>query len=488
MGLLRRSLPLIVALGCWAAPAGAADLAFHPAQFVDQQLGGGEPIAFSDLKHGTVIYTAHEGTTHLYRNGLGASLEDFVLSYRNQVNIWTSRDNGVNFQRVNHLGTGFATDPLHNSGFSDPDLTQDAGGRVYNTGIDPGNDALFSSPDGGLTWDKGTLNCHDGDRPWLAGGIANEVFLADNGETSSPTHQVFVSTNGGDSCSTTGIVAQGTTPKGATFQGNGKLYYLADKDMLVEPACLGGAGGSGCPAGLGVDVWHRGDPKFTYAGGPSAMTNKRTIAFWTAMGVDAADTLYLVWSTDPRGPGSGCGDTTTGNSAPGSPVANAVQYAYSKDLGKTWSAPITLEAPTTGRVFWPWLVGGDDGKVGVAWYSSDKVVDTDCDASKVSVHSAIVTAANTHDPQITRVADVVGRPVHDGRVCQGGTICVATGADRRLGDYLTIGILPNGCAMVASGDTTLRDPLTGADTVVAHPLFIRQSAGPRLRGAGDCSE
>jgi len=29
-------------------------------------------------------------------------------------------------------------------GFSDPDLTQDAGGRVYNTGIDLVNDSLFS--------------------------------------------------------------------------------------------------------------------------------------------------------------------------------------------------------------------------------------------------------------------------------------------------------------------------------------------------------
>ena len=48
---------------------------------------------------------------------------------------------------------------------------QDAGGRVYNTGIDLVNDALFSSVDGGKSWDRGTAQC-DGDRPWLAGAKA----------------------------------------------------------------------------------------------------------------------------------------------------------------------------------------------------------------------------------------------------------------------------------------------------------------------------
>ena len=40
------------------------------------------------------------------------------------------------------------------------------------------NDALFSSADGGKTWDKGTVQCHDGDRPWLAGGRSGQVFMA----------------------------------------------------------------------------------------------------------------------------------------------------------------------------------------------------------------------------------------------------------------------------------------------------------------------
>jgi hypothetical protein len=36
--------------------------------------------------------------------------------------------------------------------------------------------------------------------------------------------------------------------------------------------------------------------------------------------------------------------------------------------------------------------------------------------------------------------DAAGRYIHDGQVCQGGTTCVATGQDRRLGDYFTVAL------------------------------------------------
>src|SRR5213592_496078 len=43
---------------------------FAPPVYVDQQLAGGEPEVFADTLHGRLIYTAHEGTTHLYRDGI----------------------------------------------------------------------------------------------------------------------------------------------------------------------------------------------------------------------------------------------------------------------------------------------------------------------------------------------------------------------------------------------------------------------------------
>src|SRR5438046_5335281 len=113
--------------------------------YVDQQLAGGEPEVFADAMHGRLIYTAHEGTTHLYRDGIVNSPWgdfSFVSNYCNQVNVWTSPDSGVNWYRARYLGSTCPTSPAINTRFSDPDLTHDAGGRVYDTGIDLHNEAL----------------------------------------------------------------------------------------------------------------------------------------------------------------------------------------------------------------------------------------------------------------------------------------------------------------------------------------------------------
>src|SRR6266850_3154439 len=68
-----------------ACPAAAAPLRFGKPVWVDRQLAGGEPLVFADKAHHTLIYTSHEGTTHLYQPGLvsGATLE-FGANYRNQ--------------------------------------------------------------------------------------------------------------------------------------------------------------------------------------------------------------------------------------------------------------------------------------------------------------------------------------------------------------------------------------------------------------------
>src|SRR5881227_2758315 len=223
-----------------ASAAGPSAPTFAPPAYVDQQLAGGEPEVFADSLHGTFIYTSHEGTTHLYRDGIVSSPWgdfSFVTNYCNQVNVWTSPDGGANWYRDRYLGSPCPTSPAINTGFSDPDLTQDAGGRVYDTGIDLVNDALFSSIDGGQTWDRGTAQCHDGDRPWLAGGKADQVWLGtDTVEGSGSGHQVFVSNDGGNSCSLTGIPDSGSLSDGGSFTADGKLYYDKLKSTIVEPA------------------------------------------------------------------------------------------------------------------------------------------------------------------------------------------------------------------------------------------------------------
>src|SRR3954447_14053637 len=106
-----------VSLFITGAPAGhPAPLGFPPPIFVDQQLAGGEPILLTDPVHHTIVYSSHEGTTHIYRNGFAAQTTfTFLGGYRNQVNVWISKDGGRSWQRSNG-GAGFTSDPSQNTG------------------------------------------------------------------------------------------------------------------------------------------------------------------------------------------------------------------------------------------------------------------------------------------------------------------------------------------------------------------------------------
>jgi hypothetical protein len=104
------------------------------------------------------------------------------------------------------------------------------------------------------------------------------------------------------------------------------------------------------------------------------------------------------------------------------------------------------------------------------------------------MEAQIFDATNPSSP--ATIVDAAGRPISAGGVCQGGTTCVATGQDRRLGDYFTNAIDARGCVIIASGDTMMKDPATGNDLPTARPIFIRQTSGPPLytgTGTGDCS-
>jgi hypothetical protein len=484
---LRLKIGLVVGVvAMFALPAAAFGLGFQGPQYVDPGLAGGEPLVFADLQHGDLLYTSHEGTTHLYRPGLVTSEPAFETNYRDQVNMWTSKDNGVNWKFVNYNGTGFSTNPAQNLGFSDPDLTQDAGGRIYNTGIDLANDALFSSPDGGFTWDRGTPQCHDGDRPWLAAGKKDEVFMATDIQesTSGSGHEVFQSTDGGNTCSASGIPANGTLPSGDNWTGDGKIYYDRTRDMLVEPMVVGGANG-----GVGVDTWKRGDPAFT----PGALIKTTAFAHWPAISLDSAGNLYLVWDTDPRDTANpvSCSDTSPiGNSASGAPLPNQIMMAVSHDLGKTWSTPITVANPGNTRVLWPWVAAGDPGKISVVWYQLSALADPDCAPADIHTYvmDANFTGANNPATAQSTVVNAAVRSIHEGGICQGGTTCAATGQDRRLGDFFTNQLDSRGCVMIATGDTERLDPLTGGQLPTSLPTILRQSSGPPLIGGGDCSQ
>ena len=472
-----RGLLTVAALAiAMSVPATAHAVSFSQPIYVDKELAGGEPLVATDGVHKTLVYTSHEGTTHLYQPGYFSPLP-FGVNYRNQVNIWTSDDDGVTWQRT---GTaGFSADPTKSSGFSDPDLTVDEGGRIYNTGIDLVNDSIFSSVDGGKTYDRGNPNCHNGDRPWLAGGKKAEVFLATNTAENTLSHQIFQSTDGGNTCSATGVPDTGTTPDGQLdYTGAGKIYYSHRSGRLIEPVVYTKhSGGDGSVVGLGVGTWNRGDAAFK----ATKAVDTSMYAHWPAIALDAADNVYMVYDDNPKQAG-----TKTGCDGGEGPAPNSIKMVVSKDFGAHWSDPVTIAHPGNGRVFWPWIVAGDTGKVSVVWYQSDKVADLDCETADISIFESHILDATSANPTLD-TKNAVGRPIHSkSSVCQGGTTCVAEAKDRRLGDFFTNGLDNRGCVLIASGDTTQTDPATGQPYAVSLPIFVRQTAGKPLVGDGDC--
>src|SRR3954453_20662377 len=470
----RLTLLLLAVLAAFPASAGAVQFS-HPI-FVDKELAGGEPLVATDGRHRTLVYTSHEGTTHLYQPGFFSPLP-FGVNYRNQVNIWTSDDNGATWQRTGVAG--FSADPTKSNGFSDPDLTVDESGRIYNTGINLVNDSVFSSQDGGKNWDRGNPNCHNGDRPWLAGGKPNEVFLATNTAENQLSHRIFQSTDGGNTCSLTSVPDQGTTAdKKLDYTGAGKLYYSHRSQRLIEPITYVRHGDSESPfVALGIGTWSRGATRFT----ARKVVNTSMYAHWPAIAIDSADNVYMVWDGNPTRPhtSKGCDD------GPG-PAPNSIKMVVSRDFGKTWSRPLTVAHPPRARAFWPWVVAGDPGKVSVVWYQADRVADLDCQTANIRIFEARSFNATAAKPRFTRT-NAARRPIHvNSSVCQGGTTCVAEAKDRRLGDFFTNGLDQRGCVLIASGDTTQTDPTTGQPLSISLPIFLRQTSGRRLLGKGNC--
>jgi hypothetical protein len=486
---------LAVAVAAVPATAQASPVGFAPPVFVDKALAGGEPSNAYATRSGLLVYTSHEGTTHLFSSNIpGAPAESgaWLGTYRNQVNIWTSADQGKTWQLVPF---GVGTNPMA-TGFSDPDLTEDSTGNIYNTGIDLANDALFSSQDGGRTWPTGTPQCHEGDRPWLAGGKANEVFLST--DTQEAGHIIYHSTDAGASCNPNGIPDHGSTPDGGTYSGQGKLYYDHTRGNLVEPVYYYNQ--NGIVDGVGIGILRTASDAF---GNPSAafsvvhIASTTAYSHWPAMAVDSSGNYYLVWDTDTRQPNStgGCPGSYPGSESFGSvppqnaqtPLANQVLMSASTDGGATWSSPKAVGSSAGHRLLWPWITAGSDGNVGVVWYQYSSVVDPDCApaTAKVSVMAARISGATGAHPRET-VVDAAGRSIHSGSICAGGTTCAAdnaiTSEDRRLGDYFTVNADRRGCMIVATGDTTLSDPVTGQPSPIAYPLFLRQDSGVSLTG------
>lgn len=421
---------------------------FDGPTYIDTQRAGGEPVSVV-AQDGSIIVSAHAGSTHVYKNPEALpGARDFAVGYFNQTLHWRSTDGGRTWEYVGLFGQREGPHTLTSTGFSDPDLTIDAGGRIYDTEIDLANVAVFSSVDDGQSFPFGNPEAASGDRPWLTGQEADEVYLYVN----SPK-TMWRSTNGGLTFSLL------PTPPVSSKSSVDPLN--PDKGLIG-------------PVGIGTIAISADDGQ-TWTEYPGGTLGRRT-QFFGVVGVDRAGNVYQAAAG-----GYGGADDSTPN--------GEVTYAYFDRQAKEWNdSTITIPTPP-GDALWPWIVAGDDGRVAVVWYQNLAGKPNEFYiylAYTTNGHGTPVKCSDgstrTAPPQFT-VVNASGRPIHVGKICLSGTSCNANrdfeAGDRRLGDFFTVNYDLDGNLFIASADTMLRNPL-GGPKPVGNPIFIRQIGGDRI--------
>jgi hypothetical protein len=181
------------------------------------------------------------------------------------------------------------------------------------------------------------------------------------------------------------------------------------------------------------------DTATTWEDVPVAPVNGRPFIFPIAA-VDAAGTLYVVWSADENQP------------PVDEPVNRAVSIptvylATSNDHGDTWSAPLALSTPGVPALF-PWIAAGDAGRVVIAWYEGAAPIPSNRLPNAFHVMAAVSVTADTDAPVFETVQ--VSRDYHHiGAFCTEGLACSLSGGDRSMLDFFEVRILPDGSAVLA---------------------------------------
>lgn len=423
------SLLILLALlaGCAAPavkplPGGAlATPTFSRIAIIDPVRSGGEPVLFQ-TPQGTLLIAAHPGFTHIK----APPGPEVVQPANGQSYLYRSTDDGATWSVI----TGPNGQPRNNApGDSDPDLASTPDGAlIVNAQLDGVGISSEVSKDDGKTWPGANAlvaDPKDGsvDRPWLT--YANDQFyLLYNGDGNG--HWRMMTSKDGVAWASFSTPGDGSYPGAMVAGPDGSLYV-----------------------GNGDKVWWSVDQGKTFT--PSKVPAMNPMKGITAQrpAVDLAGTVYFAWSEFHK-----------------------IRYAYSKDHGATWSAPIDLGSG--GTAIWPWPAAGAPGKLAVAWVGT---TETNDDPSAVkgewNVHLALLSDADT--PRPTLWADVIPNAVvTTGGICIDGTLCEAEAKDRRLGDFITVIIDKDGFAQVAYGTTT-----TGHS--ISSPAYVRETSGPELR-------
>jgi hypothetical protein len=211
-----------------------------------------------------------------------------------------------------------------------------------------------------------------------------------------------------------------------------------------------------------------------------------TAALFPTLAIDRVGTLYVSWQ---QATVTGTYDEATDTDDRIVSGDTLLYLSKSTDDGLTWSAPMQIPTPGLHHNVYNWVVGGDAGRIGMAWYGTT-------DTSEPGT----APDGNTQQPQ-----DVSGPDTVDGVwnlyysiTTDGGTTwttpVVASdhpvrkgplftflgggnqgGGRRSLGDFINLRMGPQGEALISYGDGT---NIIGE--ILPHAMFARQNGGPGL--------
>jgi hypothetical protein len=189
----------------------------------------------------------------------------------------------------------------------------------------------------------------------------------------------------------------------------------------------------------------------------AAASRPDTFDSFTVVAVDRASNVYVLWNE--RHPAIPASNGTT-----------ATMYAYSKDKGLTWSAPIQINQVPPTTTF-PWIVAGAGGMIDVVYYGTNATgfsPETVPSTAEWKVYMAQSLNAATPNPVFSEV--VASPVVHNGLICTSGTDCAP--GTRALLDYFQVDMDAQCKANIAYTDNFVHG--TGNTTYVT---FVQQTGG-----------
>lgn len=437
------------------APAQAANtLRFSHTVVVDPQRLGSEPIVKADPSGG------------LYASS--------IIGFSNSVSfLWKSQDHGKQWDLVNALPNLVpAQRPSFTHGGGDSEIV--IGPRApHGTGYTVSFYDLESLADIGVatSFDSGKTFTAQDSNP-LAGDVAG---------TDRQWGQLWRDPQGRDHLF---LLYNALQPaNGQRTLVRESLDYGKTWKNLGDGGPLEGVFGAGALGQLRVN--EQGDLFFTSENSPSVNlvrglrqkdgtykfsstkvssepgTNTRQLFITSAL--DSAGNIYVVWSRDE----AGSKNTDTGT-----------YLAVSTDKGKSFREPVKMNSGGVLNSVFPWVIAGDPGRVGVAFYGTKNKGDSSSNEGPWDVYVAQSTDFLSKQPHVQQ-AKVSEHPSHTNPICFSGLGCTAGEAENRnLGDFFQVDMDPtDGSLLVMWADTANQ---YGALAGSAVNSFSKQIGGPSL--------